>query len=135
MKSGILYIVIFVLGLGIGFVAGYGTHIFQALSQPVSSSVVTGATQTAQADASSTEQTSSTSPAATQKPITVKTSSLTPAQKALLASFGINADTVTITPQMISCAYGTLGEARVNAIVAGAKPTAMEMVKVAPCIK
>lgn len=66
--------------------------------------------------------------------MTIPLRDLTDAQRAMLATFGIQGDSVTITPEMVECVYTALGEARTTEIVAGANPSATELFKVAPCL-
>jgi hypothetical protein len=57
---------------------------------------------------------------------TVNTSQLSDSQRAMLRAFGIDTDSVTITPAMVACAEGRLGAARVEEIRNGAAPTMAE---------
>ncbi len=67
--------------------------------------------------------------------ITVSASALSDSQRAILTKLGIDAERITITPEMIACAYEKLGEARVTEIVdGGAEPSALELLRVAPCL-
>lgn len=66
--------------------------------------------------------------------VTISTAALSDTQRALLSKLGISGETIVITPQMIACAEGKLGEQRIDEIVAGAEPTPIELVQVAPCL-
>ncbi len=66
---------------------------------------------------------------------TVPSSNLTEDQKKMLSSFGIDPNTVTITPEMIACAEGKLGQARIEEIKNGATPSFTEGVSLAACYR
>jgi len=69
------------------------------------------------------------------EPIVVETAELSDTQKKLLDTFGFEGDTVTITPNMISCAEDAVGKERMDAIVGGASPSPLESLKLLPCFK
>lgn len=121
--------------LALGFVFGYGTHTIRSMVGPdVSGSDVQESTPQPSVMndvASSTIK----NPPTPKAPVTIPVASLTDSQKALLSALGIDSGSITITPEMVTCAYGTIGEARIGAIVAGAKPTPLELIKAAPCLK
>ena len=54
---------------------------------------------------------------------TVSTSNLSDSQRQMLAAFGIDADSVVITPAMMACAEAKIGAARVEEIKGGATPS------------
>jgi hypothetical protein len=61
---------------------------------------------------------------------------VSPSQAKALESVGINPETVPpqFTPEQISCFVGILGQARVDAIVAGAVPTPAEFFQAKDCL-
>ena len=69
------------------------------------------------------------------EPIVVETAELSDTQKKLLDTFGFEGDTVTITPDMISCAEDAVGKERMDTIVDGASPSPLESLKLLPCFK
>lgn len=60
---------------------------------------------------------------------------LTDAQRSLLKSLGIDADSITVTPQMIACAEAKLGAARITEITNGATPSAAEGFSLLACYR
>lgn len=69
------------------------------------------------------------------EPIVVPLSKLSPTQQEVVKQMGYTADTFTITPAMTACAADVLSPSRLAEIVAGATPTALESVKLLPCLK
>ncbi len=66
---------------------------------------------------------------------TIRASSLSDGQKKLLGALGIDADAITVTPEMIACAEASVGPARVDEITNGATPSFTEGLKLAGCYK
>ncbi len=60
---------------------------------------------------------------------------VTEGQRKLLAAFGLDADSVTITPAMIACGEAKLGAARIEAIKNGATPSFTEGASLVACYK
>lgn len=110
---GLIMVVIFVAGLFLGRMS-------------VSPVVSTGPANTATVSGGTTATSSGT-------PVTAE--SLTPAQRQMLASFGIDPNTITITPQMIACAEASLGASRIEEIKQGATPSFGEGMKLVACYK
>ncbi len=67
--------------------------------------------------------------------VTIQAASLSDGQKKLLNALGIDADEITVTPEMIACAEAGLGQARVDEIMGGATPSFTEGLKLATCYK
>jgi hypothetical protein len=59
---------------------------------------------------------------------------LTESQRQLLSSLGVDPDTVTITPELVTCVTEVVGEARVAAYQAGETPTARELFSLSRCL-
>lgn len=66
---------------------------------------------------------------------TVSKSNLTDGQRKLIEAFGIDADSITITPEMIACAEAKLGAARIEEIKNGATPSFSEGITLAGCYR
>ncbi len=66
---------------------------------------------------------------------TATSPALTDQQKAIAESFGIDPDTVTITPAMIACAEQKVGSARLAEIKDGATPSFLEGAALLTCYK
>jgi cytoskeletal protein RodZ len=92
-------------------------------------------TQTNETVTVSDVNTEAASPQVNTAPITVTTTNLPESQQKLLKSLGIDADTITITPTMISCAEKAVGKTRLDEIVGGSSPSALESLKLLPCFK
>jgi hypothetical protein len=67
-----------------------------------------------------------------QSGFTIEISSLPEAQQSILRTLGYEAQ-ITFTPEMVSCAEGKLGSARVEEIKAGAVPGPVESARLMPC--
>lgn len=65
----------------------------------------------------------------------VEASRLTEGQMKMLSAFGIDPNTVNITPEMIVCAENKLGPARIEEIKNGDTPSFTEGVSLAACYK
>ncbi len=59
---------------------------------------------------------------------------LSDAQQNTLETVGVDVDTFVITPAIQACAAEKLGQERMAEIAAGAAPTALETVKLVPCL-
>jgi len=60
-------------------------------------------------------------------------SQMTAEQRKMLESFGLNPDTITITPGMVACAEAKLGAARIAEIEGGSTPSFLEGVSLMGC--
>ncbi len=130
---------VLVVGIAIGFFLGNTYSYDQVVDflAPGLPQQTSTAPKTKTVDVPSTSNAvtaSSSSKAPVEADVTISTSALSDSQRAILSKLGIDADRVTITPEMVSCAYEKLGEARVKEIVDGAEPSAFELLKVAPCL-
>ncbi len=74
-------------------------------------------------------------PATLAEPVTVKTSDLPKAQRTVLETLGMDDASITITPQMVSCAIEGLGAARVTEIQNGDAPSLAEGLTLIACMK
>lgn len=118
-NNGFLWAVVVVLAFGLGFLSGRMTS-GSALPFSGGNSSTTGANDASGSSENGTK---------------VNASRLTAGQIKLLAAFGIDPNSVTITPTMIACAEASLGSARVEEIKNGATPSVTEGVKLAACYK
>ena len=64
---------------------------------------------------------------------TLDTSAMTDGQRKLLESLGVDANSITITPEVIACAEASLGNERVAAIQNGDTPSFLEGTKLMAC--
>lgn len=55
-------------------------------------------------------------------------------QRAMAERFGLDPDNLYLSPAGRACIEGKLGAARVEAIIAGASPSTMEMMSAMPCL-
>jgi len=120
MKTTHIILLIF-LGIALfalGFWMGRTTATFYSGSSSTGSQLETGTT---------TDDTGSTSGT------TIDASMLTDGQRKLLTSLGIDADSITVTQEMMVCAETAVGSARIQEITDGATPSFTEGVKLAGC--
>lgn len=147
MRKGIYFVGIFVAGICVG----YGAHdtlraYYVSWSSPQDTlykkeesldarkNIPESGSQKENSTSTSTSATKNTPETTIKAPIAIPTSQLTDSQKALLSTLGVDVNSFVVTPEMVACAENALGASRVAAIVAGSKPTAVEILKVAPCI-
>lgn len=133
--TGIVMVLVFGLGLMIGYYAGSNNI--------TPSNVVTQAEEAATDGSANTQTTNNTgsdtagSDAGTQAQATgattVDTSQLTAGQRQLLETLGVDTENLTITPEMVACAEAKVGAARVAEIQNGATPTFMEGASLMAC--
>jgi len=81
----------------------------------------------------SAQESSQATGASQQGAVNVNTSNLTPGQRQLIEALGIDANSITITAEMVACAEAKLGTARVEEIKNGATPSFSEGVSLAAC--
>jgi hypothetical protein len=124
--TGVLFIVVFIIGFGLGrmTVGVPGTDFVQGLDGSKATQTQDSVTPTEQGQTQS-EQTGTT----------VNTSSLTESQKGMLKALGIDADSITITPEMVTCAEAKLGAARIEEIKNGATPSFSEGAALIGCYR
>ncbi len=82
----------------------------------------------------STEASGGSNVSAFREPIPLRDLPLTDSQKKTAETFGIDAETFVITSAMLVCAEGKLGEARLNAVIAGDSPTFGESLSLMACL-
>lgn len=59
---------------------------------------------------------------------------MTPAQREAVEDFGIDPDSIIISPQMEECFVEKLGQSRVDEIIGGVTPGAMDLFKASSCL-
>lgn len=126
--------VLLVIAIGLGV---YVWYVVQDLTTPVedvsqekASMVQTETTPTTQSEA-----TQDTAIQDTQEPLVIRKSDLPESQQKMLETIGINGETFTITPAMLSCAEKAVGASRLTEIQKGSAPSTMESIKLLPCLK
>ncbi len=132
MKQILILLIVFV----VGFSLGYAGNTLMSLQKAFYSKSNT--TSTAGAGNSKTEETSGpvteNTSSAPKEPVKIPVNALSDTQKALLSKLGIDPTTFVVTPEMVTCAEDTLGSARVSEIIAGGTPSALEAVRLSPCL-
>lgn len=68
-------------------------------------------------------------------PITITTEKLSEGQKDVLDTLGVGEQSITITPQIVTCAVDALGTERVLELKNGSTPTLAESLTLLACIK
>lgn len=119
---GILIVLVFAIGFMIGRFSSVGNTVVSGTQSP-----------SAEQKNATTEQGSATD--TNNENVSIQASNLTEGQKKMLSALGIDADSITVTPEMIACAEASLGNSRVNEITNGATPSFSEGVKLAACYK
>lgn len=76
-----------------------------------------------------------TNDASAKSGIVVQTAQLSDGQRRLLSVLGIDANSVTITPQMIACGEEKLGATRTKEITGGATPSFTEGLALLACYR
>lgn len=137
MKQIIILLVVFILGLSLG----YAGNTLMTLRKVFSPSAPSQSVSEQKADIPTGSGTKNTPTDAVDTPVTIPkelvtipASTLTPGQKELLSKLGIDPNKIVVTPGMVTCAEDTLGSARVSEIVAGGTPSALEAVRLSPCL-
>lgn len=120
---GITMVLVFVGGFFLGRMT-HGTDMSALATE--TGTIMRSSTPDSQSDAdvTTTENTASTE---------VSTASLTDGQRRMLETMGIDASSVTITPEMVACAEAKVGVDRVAAYEQGEIPTLIEAGKLAAC--
>ena len=132
MKKIIILLIVFVLGLSLGYMGNTLMALRHAFSPSTAgeTSNQNGAPNNGSGSASGSD----TPTAAPKEPVTVSASALTEGQKALLIKLGIDPTKFVVTPKMVTCAEDTLGPTRVAEIIKGDTPTTVEAVRLSPCL-
>ena len=92
-----------------------------------------GPIEKTEADQNATESTNSSSTSPITVPL-VAPIPMTAAQKEAVENFGIDPNSLVITPAMESCFAEKIGQGRVDAIKDGATPGALELLKGSSCL-
>ena len=121
MKS----VIIFIIGMIVGYVISIVMPLSTIVSYFLANNMASSTAQMMRFD-SGTNGDANTTVATNKKPIALKDLPLTDAQKKMAETFGINVETFVISPTMITCAEGKLGEARMQEIIAGGTPSFTE---------
>jgi hypothetical protein len=124
--TGVLFLVVFVVGFAIGRMSTGETTIAEDVSG------VNDYAQTLTPNANDDNTQTSGEPAGGA---TVNTANLTDGQRKMLQALGIDADNVTITAEMVACAEAKLGAARIEEIKNGATPSFSEGASLVACYR
>jgi hypothetical protein len=124
--TGVLFLVVFVVGFAIGRMSTGETTIAEDVSG------VNDYAQTLTPNGNDDNTQTSGEPAGGT---TVNTANLTDGQRKMLQALGIDADNVTITAEMVACAEAKLGAARIEEIKNGATPSFSEGASLVACYR
>jgi hypothetical protein len=124
--TGVLFLVIFIVGFAIGRMSTGTADIAEDFSN------VGGMADTL-TPGNNNENTGTDTSASGGA--TVNTANLTDGQRKMLQSLGIDADNVTITAEMVACAEAKLGAARIEEIKNGATPSFSEGASLLACYR
>ncbi len=129
----ILIILSLIIVMGVGYIWYRLVFSNPSYSLPAQQTVATTSTsKTSENGAGSTPGTSTIVPS---EPFTVGVSDLPESQQKVLNTLGLDQASLTITPAMVECAVGALGEARVAEIKNGATPSLSEGLTLISCSK
>lgn len=124
--TGLLLLVVFVVGFGLGrMTTGTGAAAINGANGLDQIGNVFNPADSNTTDSPQTEGTGTT----------INTSNLTDGQRKMLEALGIDADSVTITPEMVACAEAKLGSARIEEIKNGATPSFSEGASLVACYR
>lgn len=119
LVTGVLMVLIFVGGFTLGyFVAPSGAADQDGQAQSAQATQTAG-TETGSSDIS--------------EPTTIDASLMSDGQRQMLETLGVDTDSITVTPKMVSCADARVGADRMVAIRAGDTPTVIEGTKLMAC--
>ena len=121
---GILIVLVFAAGFMIGRFSSVGNNVASQIPQ---------AFETKTTDETKAQGMDKEAQVADSEEVSIQASNLTDGQKKLLSALGIDADSITVTPEMIACAETSLGVTRVEEITAGGTPSFSEGLKLAAC--
>jgi len=133
--TGVVMVLVFGLGLMIGYYAG-SNNITASDAMTQVEEATTGRSENTQTTNSASNNTGGNevdTQAQASGATTVNTSQLTPGQRQLLETLGVDTENLTITPEMVACAEAKVGAARVAEIQNGATPTFMEGASLMAC--
>lgn len=123
---GIVMVILFVLGFGLGYAV--------APTSPDEENTLTGVVDGIADGVGGGEQSEQSSAAASMDgATTIDASMMTDGQKQMLSALGMDPNNITITPEMVACAEGKIGAARVDEIMNGATPSMGEGVQLVAC--
>lgn len=127
--TGVVMVLIFVAGFALGhFTASPDTDTDED-EKGLLGELFDGTEDVSESDASG----ESASQVVPESGTTIDASVMTDGQRKLLESLGVDADSITITPEMITCAESSLGNQRVTAIQNGDTPNFIEGTKLMAC--
>lgn len=119
------------IGVAIGYIV-WGSEV----SAPETSLQSDPITTEAPKENDSSDAAAATPPVVEPTPTdNVEISGISAEQSALIESFGIDPEGITVTAEMIACAEETLGKERLETILSGAVPTFFESARLLVCYK
>lgn len=128
---GFLIAVLTIIALALLVLAYVGYQLYS--NAPDAVDMTTAETADTTTDGAAPDAATSGVAAEMSSSIVVPLSSLPESQQSVLRSLGYT-DSVTFTPEMVTCAEAKLGTARVEEIRNGASPSALEVIKLTPCL-
>jgi hypothetical protein len=131
--TGVLLVVVFVAGF---FVGRYTSFAPSTVADAIPNTISDVAQSVQPSNSTATNGTASGGTAASANTgMTINLSSLSDSQRAMLKTFGITGDTVTLTPAMMACAEAKVGAARIEEIKNGATPSFSEGASLIACYR
>jgi len=127
LVTGIVMVLVFIGGFALGYmVAPSGTS-------DTESGMMDGVFNSEADPSGSDAAAQSSDNTIPEEGTTLDASAMTDGQRQLLESLGVDADSITLTPEMVACAEAKLGNERMTAIQSGDTPSFFEGTKLMAC--
>lgn len=118
LMTGVVMVVIFVLGISLGYYFGSGSVPFTDDTEEVSQ-----------------ENNGSVTASVPAEGMTIDTSALSDTQRKMLETMGVDTENLVLTPDMVACAEAEIGSVRLMEIKDGASPSMSESASLMGCYR
>lgn len=132
----IVVTVLFCLAIALGIYVWYTVQTVQTTGGNVTATQKESVSQPLVTESQKTQDESISQPVSEEiqtEPIVIETNILSETQQNMLKTLGYSDATITITPEMISCAEEKVGATRLKEIMEGSAPGPLESAKLLPC--
>jgi hypothetical protein len=126
MKTFVIVLVAIIISLSVGYWFGSTPTYSPAVDEDTTS-------ENLNSEAASSTATTTSASASDEGVTEISADALTDDQKQMLERFGIDTETITITPEMIQCAEAAIGKDRLDEIKNGDTPSFLESVSLLRC--
>jgi hypothetical protein len=125
--TGVVMVIVFIGGFTLGYIVAPSSTTDN--ESGMMEGVFSSDADTSESDAAA-QSSADTVPA---EGTTLNTSAMSDGQRKLLESLGVDADSITLTPEMLACAEEKLGNDRMTAVQNGETPSFFEGTKLMAC--